>query len=188
MKLARSRTVGHPISPGHGAPGEARGAPRRARRGRRPPCAAPPPLEGSEAPAVMPNEAPAAGNGGPPGAGRGAAGGARRGSAPCGAGGTPATGRCASSAPASPACARPPPATSWWSRSRRRQGGPRRQLRRLRRFLIGRADPQRARGARAPHQGPGPGRLRLGQHLLVGLRHRGDHARPGPGRGPAPWP
>ena len=48
--------------------------------------------------------------------------------------------------------------------------------------------PQRARGPRAPLQRQGPGRLRLGQHLLLRLRQRGDHARAAPGRGRPPSP
>ena len=103
------------------------------------------------------------------------------------AGCTPATAPCASAGPGWRACAassaastrsarRPSPAAPSGASGARPAGAHRQP------------HPQRARGPRAALPDAGPGRLRLGQHLLVGLRHRGDHAHPRPGRRRRPGP
>ena len=52
-----------------------------------------------------------------------------------------------------------------------------------RRLLFGKPLPTEAEGpASASAWSAGPGDLRLRQHLLVGLRQRGDHAHPHPGQ------
>ena len=56
----------------------------------------------------------------------------------------------------------------------------------VRRVLIGQRIPTGKRGPRAHRAYQRACHLRLGQHLVIRLRHRGDHARPGPGRGRRP--
>ena len=71
------------------------------------------------------------------------------------AGGTPATGRCASSAPASPACAPPAPGYVLVEQEPEARGGLARAWRRLEAHPHRAPHQQRPRGARAPDQGEG---------------------------------